>query len=137
MKKTIRRSDLILIGSLLLVGLVLCAVLLLTRTAGTQVQVRVNGSVIKTFPMDTDRTYTVHGTDGGTNELVISGGSAYVSEASCPDGLCMGMGKISHSGQSVICLPNKVVIEVVGGEPSEEGTRDDDAVDIIAGGKQG
>jgi hypothetical protein len=36
-----------------------------------------------------------------------------VEEASCPDGLCKSMGRISMSGQSIICLPNKVVIEIL------------------------
>ena len=63
---------------------------------------------------------------GGTNLLVIADGSASVTEADCPDALCVGMGKISRTGQSIVCLPHQVVVEV--GDESEE-----PGMDLIAG----
>ena len=60
---------------------------------------------------------TVEIITGETNErknvLVISEGAAYVSEANCPDGICAAHKPVSHNGESIICLPNKVVIKVV------------------------
>jgi len=58
--------------------------------------------------------------------VFIEGGEAYLKEADCPDGLCVGMGKISRSGQSIICLPHKVVVDIVGGD-------EEPAVDVTAG----
>ena len=51
---------------------------------------------------------------GGYNLLVIKGGEAYISEASCPDGICSSHRPIKHEGRTIVCLPNKVVITVVG-----------------------
>ncbi|MER2183468.1 MAG: NusG domain II-containing protein, partial [Clostridia bacterium] len=56
--------------------------------------------------------------NGGTNTLVIENGEAWVSEANCPDKICMGMGKISKNGEFIACLPNQVIIVVEGGEES-------------------
>ena len=50
------------------------------------------------------------------NLLVISDGEARISEASCPDHVCVKRGRVSFDGQSIVCLPNKVVVSIVGGE---------------------
>ena len=49
--------------------------------------------------------------------LVIENGACAITEADCPDKLCVGMGKIHYSGQSIICLPHQVVIAIVGENP--------------------
>ena len=48
----------------------------------------------------------------GYNLLVIEGGKAFVKSASCPDGICSSHRAVSKDGESIICLPNKVVIEI-------------------------
>jgi hypothetical protein len=78
--------------------------------------------------MTDNLTYEINGVNGGTNLLIIQDGEAWVEEASCPDGLCKNMGKISQVGQSVICLPNKVVVEILDKEGEVSGTPD---VDVI------
>lgn len=120
------RADLLLLGGLLLIGCLLGLFLLLTGREGAQVQVRVAGAVAEVFPLNRDRTYTIEGAEGGTNLLVIQDGEAWIEEASCPDGLCVHMGKIHRDGQSVVCLPNQVVVEIVA-----EGEQSD--VDLVAG----
>ncbi len=110
------KADRIVLGAVVLAGLILAVCLLVFSRTGSQVQVRVSGEVVATFPLNRDTSYTIQGADGGTNQLEIQDGSAWVSQASCPDKLCMGMGKISKSGQSIVCLPNQVVVEVVSGK---------------------
>ena len=46
------------------------------------------------------------------NVLVIKDGQAYVESATCPDGICAGHKPISREGESIVCLPHKVVITV-------------------------
>ena len=114
------RRDLLVILMFLAAGLGFALVLFAGGKAGTQVQIRVDGELIRSFPLDSDMTCEIQGADGGRNLLVIRNGEAWIQEASCPDGLCMHMGKISRAGQSVICLPNKVVVEIAGNEDGEE-----------------
>lgn len=123
------RADILLFGGLLLVGCGFGLVLLLTQHDGAQVQVRVAGEVITDFPLTEDHTYEIRGANGGTNLLVIQNGEAWVEEASCPDGLCVNMGKISREGQSIVCLPNQVVVEIVNDEDDPETTPE---IDLIA-----
>lgn len=52
--------------------------------------------------------------DGHYNVVYIDYDGARVTKASCSDSLCIRQGNIEHSGQSIVCLPNKVVIKIVG-----------------------
>lgn len=122
----LRKADLLLLAAALVFGAVLAAVLLLRSPGGT-VQVRVAGAVTAGYPLDVDASYTVTGANGGTNLLVIEDGAARIEEASCPDGVCVHTGRIRRNGQSIVCLPNQVVVEIV----SE--TENSSGVDITAG----
>lgn len=51
-----------------------------------------------------------------SNTLVISGGHAWIQDATCPDKLCEKQGRIHLQGQMIVCLPNRVVITIEGGE---------------------
>ena len=124
------RADALLLGGILLVGCIFGLILLLTRHDGAQVQVRVAGTVKAAFPLAENTTYEIAGADGGTNLLMIQDGEAWIEEASCPDGLCINMGKISRKGQSIVCLPNQVVVEVVDSETVSE-TKSE--IDMVAG----
>lgn len=57
--------------------------------------------------------------NGGTNTLVIQDGFADMIEAKCPDKLCVDQKKISKDGETIICLPNKLVVSVKSVEERE------------------
>lgn len=119
MKQTDRRipfktADLILVGGLLVVAAVLFFLLTSRPSDGRAVEVQVDGTVVTTLSLGTDTTYTIDGVDGGQNTLVIADGKATVIDATCPDGVCVRHRAIDRAGQSIICLPNKVVVRVVG-----------------------
>jgi hypothetical protein len=124
-KRTTWKADLLLLGGILAAGCILGLCLLRTQQQGATVQVRVDGAVVGTFSMTRNQTYEIQGANGGTNLLFIQNGEAWVEEASCPDGLCQNMGKISQNGQSIVCLPNRVVIEVTAGQETD--------IDFMAG----
>ena len=123
--RKLRRADGLLLLGLLVFGGILALCLLLTGRSGGEVQVRVTGEIVGTYQLNKDQTITIEGV-GGSNLLVIENGTAAITEADCPDALCVNKGKISRAGQSIVCLPHQVVVEVV--EESGE-----DGVDLIAG----
>ena len=106
------RYDIILIIGLLVITMVIAMAVRFTQKTGKTVVVSVDGVEKYTFPLDEDIEFKIEGYEGGTNYLVIKDGEAYLTEASCPDLLCVHMGKISSQGQSIICLPNRVVVEI-------------------------
>ncbi len=113
----IKTADLVLVGGLLVLAAVVFFVLCTHSPTGGAVEVQVDGIAVVTLPLDTDTTYVIDGVDGGHNTLVIADGKATITEATCPDGVCVRHRAIDRAGQSIICLPNKVVARVIG-EPT-------------------
>ena len=104
-------ADIILIASVLLVGLSVFLIVSLTKEVGNSVRVSVDGRVVGEYSLSVDGEYSLN---GGTNILVIKGGRAYMKYADCPDGLCINQGEAYKVGQKIVCLPNRVMVEVVG-----------------------
>ena len=78
-------------------------------------EVTIDGEVFGSWPLSEDRTVEI----GDGNRLVIEDGKADMVWADCPDKLCVNQKAISREGESIICLPNKVVVSIVGGEERE------------------
>ncbi|MBQ7678494.1 MAG: NusG domain II-containing protein, partial [Butyrivibrio sp.] len=74
---------------------------------GESVVVRVDGVERGRYPLDTQTPIEtwVDGVDG-RNYVVIRDGVCSVTEADCPDGLCVRQGTISRAGEQIICLPH-------------------------------
>ena len=108
------RNDLFLAAVLLLLGGALALFLWLTRQAGGTVTVQVDGEILFELPLSEDAELVL-GEGARTNTLVIEGGKARVIEASCPDRICVGQGAVQYAGESIVCLPHKLVITVQGG----------------------
>ena len=110
----LRKGDLYLIGGCLLAALVLCGLWLLLRQTGASVVVEQDGRETARYALSEDRTVKIEGA-GGYNLLVIEGGEAWLSEADCPNLLCVKTGKIRYAGQSIVCLPHKLAVRIAGG----------------------
>ena len=106
-----RVADIILIASVLLVSLSVFIIFAIFQKDGAIARVTVDGVFVGEYSLSQDGEYSIN---GGTNILVIENGVVYMKYASCPDGLCINQGKKSHSGERIICLPNRVIIEIIG-----------------------
>ena len=94
-----------------LLALLLVLGVYLMREEGNSARVEVDGVTVGEYPLSVDGNFPLN---GGTNVLVIENGEAYLSYSNCPDHLCEGMGKIRYVGESIICLPNRVAVKIVG-----------------------
>ena len=82
--------------------------------SGVTAQVFVKGELRAELELDKNTSFVIN--DGGfENTVVVENGSVYISDSNCPDKLCENQ-KIRKSGQSLICLPNKVVVVIKGGK---------------------
>lgn len=109
------RNDALLVAVLLLLGGALALYLNLTREAGGRAAVQVDGEVLMELPLDTDTRITL-GTGEDTNLLVIENGAARMVEATCPDQVCVRQGAVRYEGESIVCLPHKLVVTIQGGQ---------------------
>ena len=109
------RNDALLIAALLVLGGAMALYLSLTREAGGRAVVQVDGEVLMELPLDKDARIVL-GTGERTNTLVIADGTAQVIEAACPDQVCVRQGAVRYEGESIVCLPHKLVVTIRGGE---------------------
>ena len=111
-----KRNDWLLASGILLIAVAILAFQLL-RSPGdnTEVKISVQGKVYGTYRLTQDQTIDID----GKNKVVIEDGTARMEWADCPDQICVQHKKISRSGESIICLPNEVVVSVQGGEEPE------------------
>ena len=70
------------------------------------------------------RTYTHN---GYTLTVTAEDGGLRVSEADCPTQDCVHTGTISRSGESIVCLPARIIIQLTGGQADPGG------VDVVIG----
>ncbi len=78
------------------------------------VSIQINGEEINTIEFSKDiigETYVLE-TEFGRNVLQFGDGEVKIIEASCPDQLCVKQGKIGQVGQLIVCLPNRLVVEI-------------------------
>ena len=122
MKQFIRKADIILFIVLVVIGLAASAALTLSHgEAGSNAKVIIEsgGDLYASYPLNEDRTVVVPAPKQNENVVVISGGKVSVTEASCKNQVCVKHGPISRSGESIVCLPNRLVVRIENG--SEEG----------------
>lgn len=114
-----KKADFILIGAVLAIAAVLFLCLyVFNGSSGDYVQIEVDGVVTDTLPLSEDTVREIK-TDRGTNTLVISDGSAVMTQADCPDGICADHKPVSKTGESIICLPHKVIVTVMNDKSDE------------------
>lgn len=114
-----KKQDFILIGTILAAAIIIFAALHFLPHNGAKIQVEVDKKVVQTLPLNKDAEYVIE-TENGTNTLVIEDGFAFVKEADCKNQICVHHSKISKNGESIICLPHKVVITVVDENAKDE-----------------
>lgn len=114
-----KKNDIRLIGLIVLVALVIMGYLYIKEEEGVQVVVTVDGEEYGDYDLSEDQTILIQ----GTNTFQIQSRKVFMTKADCPDKLCVHHKPIFRDGESIICLPNKVVVSTIGGKK-----RDLDAV---------
>ena len=118
-----KKNDIILICSLLIIAF---AIFGLTRiwqmnntTDDAVVVVTVDGQEVGRYPLNQDCEERFDFPDGSYNVLRIYDGKAEIAEASCPDQICVKHYGIHYANETIVCLPNKLVLKIIGGENND------------------
>lgn len=113
------KADLIIIGCVLLAALFFFLLPLVYRETGeAYVIVSQDGTGTK-YPLSEDETFSVIRKDGGYNLIMMQDGCVSVTDADCPDQLCVKQREISKNGESIICLPHELVVQIASGKESD------------------
>lgn len=120
----LRRGDIILLAAILALALLLfLSYRFFFQKPGAAVEITVNGTPAKTLPLNENTTYKIATENQGNsheNILEIQNGYASITRADCPDKLCVHQKKISKKGETLVCLPHKIVVSVITSHENSE-----------------
>lgn len=103
----LKKYDFIACGTVCLIAAALAVVFIFVKSGGKTVVVKQNNEVIAEYPLNKDTTVTLE-----HNTFVIESGEVFMSEADCKNHTCVKTGKISKRGECIVCLPNRVILEI-------------------------
>ena len=119
----IKKADIILLIVILAVGIPLAILSLSSGTGGDKVKISLNGKVYGTDPLHEDRVIEVS-EDGLTNHIPIKDGQVSMSYSTCRNQVCVNTGAISETKDAIVCLPNRVVVEIISSVNGKGGDAD-------------
>ena len=125
---SLRKADILLFFSFLALA-ALIAALPLMRSSGSDQKVKVisAGEVVGIYPLENDSEVDVN-RYVHLNIVSIKDKKVHMEYSDCRNKVCVHTGEITRPGETIVCLPNYVIVEITG---SREGGGDD-AVDVIA-----
>lgn len=104
-------NDIFLILGILSLALIIFIVFRLNLKEGNSVKVSIDNEVKCCYNFNKDTEVVIK--DGkNTNTLVIKDSTAYITEANCPDKICVAHRAISKTGETIVCLPHRLVVEI-------------------------
>ena len=111
-KKT--RNDIILIGIIILIASAALLFFTANKKEGSTVVVKIDGVQTGSYLLSENITVDIRTgeNDEFLNTLVIENGKAYISQANCPDKICQEYRPVSYTGETIVCLPHKIIIEI-------------------------
>lgn len=113
-----KKGDLILIVVVLLAAAGIYLFYSAGADTGNGVTVTVDGAEKAFLSLDADDSIRMD-TENGYNVITVKDGEVFLTEADCRDQICVEHKKISKVGETIVCLPHKLVVEIVGDEPAE------------------
>ena len=137
----LRKADIVLIAVCMLTAVLVFVVLLMHRHEGNVVRISSDGEVLAEIAFEATGTqcYLIRRKDGSMtvescgedppvskqeayNLLSVSDGVVRMKAADCRDQICVRHRAVSAVGESIICLPHKLVVEITTGEAHLRGT---------------
>ncbi len=103
----IKKADIILSASMLVLAIASVFIFAAFKKEGGTVRILVNNEIHGEYRLDTEQTIKLP-----HNTVEVKYGKVYVSSADCRDQICVNKGQITAAGESIVCLPNSVVVEV-------------------------
>lgn len=91
-----------------------------SRHAGDKVIVKIDNEICYEYDLNETQEVFIAVDEEATNTLLIKNGEADMIDANCPDHLCVNMKAISKDGESIVCLPHKLIVEIQSEENQSE-----------------
>lgn len=124
-KYMFKKWDIVIIIILLIVSFIpelIFGVILGKSYNNTYAQITMDGKLYKRIPLSDHRGQENMKikTNSGYNILVVKDNSIAIIDGDCKDKICIKSGYIKNPGESLICLPHKLMIEIKGNQENEK-----------------
>lgn len=116
-KYGLKKGDLVITAAVLLLAGLIFLPFALAPSHGLTCEITQDGEVIRRVRLGagyTD-TVTIEG-ETVTNVIRIDGDTVWFASSDCPDQVCVRTGKLTRAGQAAVCLPNRVVVRLIGAQ---------------------
>ncbi|MDY2987171.1 MAG: NusG domain II-containing protein [Peptoniphilus sp.] len=127
-----KKGDYIIVALILLLstGIFLVSKNSVVEAAEKEVVVSVNGKVEARYTLsEKEKLYTIDN-KYGKNTFAITSDGVHMVESDCKDQICIHMGHITRAGESIICLPNRLIISLVNANADND-VKDTREVDVV------
>ncbi len=114
-RKLLSARDIVFSAAVIVIALAAYFLMQGKGSGGTAV-VSFEGEAVAEIPLDRDGVYPLEGFD---MELTVKNGEICVSKSDCPDKICEKTGFISGTGQSIVCLPNRISVRIISNTENE------------------
>ena len=139
------KGDIFVFIFCLFIGIMAGVLLIITKRNGDFLTIRYDGDVIKTIPVaantrqillfekdhcitfNEEITASIYTSYENYNVITVDNGKVSVTATDCPDKICKNHKEISKEGESIICLPHKLIIEL--GSYDEDDKKETDSLD--------
>ena len=109
----IKKADILLLILLVILGLFSSFIVFIGNTEGDTVRITVDGKLYGEYSLKSDREITVESGDH-VNNITIKDGSVQMTYSSCRNQICVNHGSMHLTNDRIVCLPNRVIIEITG-----------------------
>lgn len=97
---------------------IFCAFTIIPGTTGTEVLIQVDGRTVGKLDLHKNSALTFKG-EKGSVRVETRDGRVRVTEADCPNRICVQTGWRSSGGEVIVCVPNRTVIRILAEEADE------------------
>ncbi len=80
--------------------------------SGISAIIEQDGETVAELDLNKDTELVLNDGTGGSNTITVQNGHISVTEANCPDLVCVRTGAISQTGEVIACLPHKLIITI-------------------------
>ncbi|HPR24227.1 MAG TPA: NusG domain II-containing protein [Bacillota bacterium] len=110
----LKKADIILAAIILFAGITASLIIgSISPAKGEKAVIISEGRIFGIYSLYENRTVTVV-SNGHVNKILIKGGEAGMISSNCPGKDCIHQGKISKTSESIVCLPNKLIVKIEG-----------------------
>lgn len=118
-KSQLRKGDLCVIAGILFLAVGIFLIILLPSSEKKNCVVLQDNAIIREIDLSAQRSETITVSGEYENIIEIKGGKVRILSSTCPNHTCVSSGWISKSGQSIVCVPNHLLIKIVSHQEPE------------------